>query len=465
MPNTYLSKTYSGNGNLKKGTISVWVKFGDTGASADSAIFGTGNTSNDSDFTMLTVNGNGISGIVTRNVMFVLRKSGGTVYEATSNLLVKDTSAWYHIVARYDTTLSTPNCDIYVNGEEVTYETNNWSSLSQNTDTYLGGTNYAHFIGRGCANANQHNYHDGLMTHLHYCDGYYYGPDSFGSTDATTGEWKINTSPSVSYGTNGFFTLKNNAGTTDQSPNSNTYAVAGGTILSVLDNPSNNFATWNPNLAMNSTMSLANGNTSATTASNYAAGASNVWFSTLGMSSGKFYCEMKLSAASANQGEMVGVGYDLSKFQQGSTVNAYNIGYISEGWSYMGAEGKVKNNNSDVLTGMPTWGTNDIVCIAIDLDNYKLYFRKNGDAWINSGNPESGATGTGAVSLTSGKTYFFACSDASSGNTYTYQANFGNGFFGTTAVASAGTNASNLGTFEYDVPSGYTALCTKGLNL
>ena len=122
MPNTYLSKTYSGNGNLKKGTISVWVKFGDTGASADSAIFGTGNTSNDSDFTMLTVNGNGISGIVTRNVMFVLRKSGGTVYEATSNLLIRDTSAWYHIVARYDTTLSTPNCDIYVNGEEVTYE-------------------------------------------------------------------------------------------------------------------------------------------------------------------------------------------------------------------------------------------------------------------------------------------------------------------------------------------------------
>ena len=73
--------------------------------------------------------------------------------------------------------------------------------------------------------------------------------------------------------------------------------------------------------------------------------------------------------------------------------------------------------------------------------------------------------GTGAISLTSGKTYFFACSDASLSNTYTYQANFGNGFFGTTAVASAGTNASNLGTFEYDVPSGYTALCTKGLNL
>ena len=41
--------------------------------------------------------------------------------------------------------------------------------------------------------------------------------------------------------------------------------------------------------------------------------------------------------------------------------------------------------------------------------------------------------------------------------------NFGNGYFGTTAVSSAGTNAG-IGTFEYDVPSGYKALCTKNIN-
>jgi hypothetical protein len=51
-------------------------------------------------------------------------------------------------------------------------------------------------------------------------------------------------------------------------------------------------------------------------------------------------------------------------------------------------------------------------------------------------------------------------------NTYVhYETNFGNGYFGTTAVASAGTNASGIGIFEYDVPTGYTALSTKGLNL
>ena len=42
--------------------------------------------------------------------------------------------------------------------------------------------------------------------------------------------------------------------------------------------------------------------------------------------------------------------------------------------------------------------------------------------------------------------------------------NFGNGYFGTTAITSAGTNASGNGDFEYDVPTGFTALCTKGLN-
>ena len=45
------------------------------------------------------------------------------------------------------------------------------------------------------------------------------------------------------------------------------------------------------------------------------------------------------------------------------------------------------------------------------------------------------------------------------------QYNFGNGYFASTAVSSAGTNASGNGIFEYDVPTGFTALSTKGLNL
>ena len=451
MASTYLQKVPSSVGSTTTATFSFWVKIGGT---ATQAIYTVHDGS--AQFDIFVRNSIGL-------VDFYGYNGSSFDFRLHTSRKLRDHNAWYHIVCKVDLTNSTQTdrAILYINGvRETAFSIETYPSnasataiFSKNSTTTIGAT---HTGGSDF---------DGVLSHFHFCDGYAYDASTFGSTDATTGEWKINTNPNVQYGTNGFFLFKDNASTTDQSGQGNNWSVTAGTLTKTEDCPNNVFATWNKNLAMNSTMSLANGNTSATTASNYSNGASNVWFSTLGMSSGKFYCEMKLSAASANQGEMVGVGYDLSKFQQGGTVSAYNIGYISEGWSYMGAEGKIKNNNSDVLTGMPTWGTNDIVCMAIDLDNYKLYFRKNGDAWINSGNPESGATGTGAVSLTSGKTYFFACSDASSGNTYTYQANFGNGFFGTTAVSSAGTNASNNGIFEYDVPAGYTALSTKGLNL
>jgi hypothetical protein len=99
----------------------------------------------------------------------------------------------------------------------------------------------------------------------------------------------------------------------------------------------------------------------------------------------------------------------------------------------------------------------------MDKTNSKIYFRKNDDAWINSGDPTSGATGTGAFTLPATTTVFpGACMYITSG-TGTWDINYGNGYFGTTAISSAGTNASNIGIFEYDVPTGYTALSTKGL--
>ena len=84
--------------------------------------------------------------------------------------------------------------------------------------------------------------------------------------------------------------------------------------------------------------------------------------------------------------------------------------------------------------------------------------------WINSGDPTSGSSGTGGYAVTADKTYFTITSDNTSGSDQqTYEFNFGNGYFGTTAVSSAGTNAG-IGTFEYNVPSGYKALCTKNIN-
>ena len=456
MASTYLSKTPSGSGNRKTWTWSGWIKRSTLGS--EQSFFGAYADTNN--FVAAQFDSDDTLNITYKHI----NASGGSLSTQTkrkiTNRVFRDVSSWYHIVIKFDA--ANTNCDIYVNGtEETSFSVN---EEPENRDYAVNHTNI-HYLGgfptsaTGIADTKL----DGLMSHVHLCDGQAYNASNFGSTDSTTGEWTPNPAPSVTYGTNGYFLLKDSGTVTDASGQGNNYTVAAGTLTNTLDCPDNNFATWNASLAMNSTMVLTNGATTGKTATNYAAGASNTWWSSLGMSSGKYYCEIKMSAATANQGEVLGVGYDLSKHQQGSTVNAYHLGYISEGWAYFGAEGKVKSNNSDVLTGLATWTTNDIIGIAIDMDNNKLYFSKNG-TFVNSGDPTSGSTGTGAVSLTANKTYFFGCSDASMSNTNTFQANFGNGYFGTTAVSSAGTNASGFGTFEYDVPTGYTALCTKGLN-
>ena len=105
----------------------------------------------------------------------------------------------------------------------------------------------------------------------------------------------------------------------------------------------------------------------------------------------------------------------------------------------------------------------DIVGVAMDLDNSKLYFSLNG-VFQGSGDPTSGASGTNAAfTLASGANYTAACR-LRNGTQVGF--NFGNGqYSGSSVVASEGTNASGNGKFEYDVPTGYTALSTKGLNL
>ena len=84
--------------------------------------------------------------------------------------------------------------------------------------------------------------------------------------------------------------------------------------------------------------------------------------------------------------------------------------------------------------------------------------------------PTSGGSGTGGVAILAGKGYVNGFTThrgggSSGADKSMLKMNFGNGYFQQTAVASAGTNASNNGIFEYDVPAGYTALSTKGLNL
>ena len=163
------------------------------------------------------------------------------------------------------------------------------------------------------------------------------------------------------------------------------------------------------------------------------------------------------------------VGFAIDKVSLASilsvVVTSWGVCFSSQA---LIARTKRNNNTTSAYSGV-AWNSGDIIGIAVDLDNNYIYFSRNG-SWINSGDPTSGSSGTNsAFSLGTPSTgfYYFGVNDAdnagSSANTY--QANFGNGHFGTTAVSSAGTNASGNGIFEYDTPTGYTALSTKGLNL
>jgi len=110
-----------------------------------------------------------------------------------------------------------------------------------------------------------------------------------------------------------------------------------------------------------------------------------------------------------------------------------------------------------------SYGVDDIMGIAIDIDNEAVYFAKNGTYEVNS-DPTSGSSKTGAVTLpNSNSLYFFAVAayKGGSANSGTAQVNFGGG--SVDAISSGNQDADGFGNFEYAVPSGYFALCTKNL--
>ncbi len=447
MASTYLQRSISSAGSLTTWTFSAWVKLSEA-TSQNCAIFSQG-SSGDNVTSIFFNHDNGAHRLEWRQYQssYTARK--------TTNRAFSDKSGWYHIVCQWDSTNGTAGdrMKIYINGERETSFSNS-TDPSSSLSSIINSTTGTMHIGTYWNTSS--NLFNGCMSHVHFVDGSALAPTVFGETDSTTGEWKIKTSPSYTAGTNGFFILKDGNSVTDQSVNSNNFTVGGGTLTKTEDCPSNVFATLNPLVNIGTTTTYSQGNNTVSTSNaNY-----KVSPSTLAVSSGKWYMEFKaVSGSFGSVDASVGIIQTDTAFSTASqNLNAYPNGY-----SY-GSLGKVRQyNNSDIYTAS-TYADGDIVGIALDMDNNKLYFHKNG-TYQNSGVPTSGSTGTGAVSITSGKEYYIACSTIASGGTKVFSANFGNGYFGTTAVSSAGTNASGIGIFEYDVPANYTSLSTKGLNL
>ena len=423
-------------GNQKTWTFSAWIKRSKLGG--NSYLFNQGSSS--SNFVGIYFG--------TPDDLRVYNEvsSNQTLYFRT-NRLFRDTSAWYHIVVKCDTTQSTEadRFKIYINGvQETSFYTSAYPA--QNSDTNMGEANRQRIGVYHPAGNSPNSYWDGSMSHIHFTDGYAYDTSAFGSTDSTTGEWKINTSPSVTYGTNGFFILKDGNSGTDQSGQSNTFSISG-SLTKTEDCPSNVFATLNPLYTFDASLTYTKGNTVVADSGGADSWTTRYAISSLGMTTGKYYAETKIANIGSNQMYAMGIISDPSA----NAVNS-SLGYLSNAYGYYTADGRIISGSSDLQTGIGTATTNDIVGCAFDATNGTMQLYKNGSA-----------IGSQVTGISVGdRTWHFVSDFYSTGK---IAWNFGNGYFEETAVSSAGANASGNGIFEYDVPTGYTALSTKGLNL
>jgi len=374
-----------------------------------------------------------------------------------SNRTFKDVSAWYHFVYIYDSTqaISTERVRFYVNGvRETSFSTAAYPSL--NATSYFN-TNTTHYIGGANSSASRLT---SYLAEIHFLDGYAYGPEYFGEFKEDTDIWTP-IEYTGSYGTNGFKIDGRDSSDLgdDESGNGNDYASTNFSADDqVLDSPTNNFSVMNPLANYYVQHTYANGNleeTTSTSSSYYSYSINNI-----GMSSGKWYVEVLFSGSATAQ-MLVGIS---DREGQGGT---HYLGSQSYEYSYYNLNGKSINGGTQSSYGN-TFTQNDIIGIALDLDNSKLYFSKNG-TFQNSGVPTSGSTGTGAISITAvGSTqngfYFFGAGDYSSSYATTYIWNFGQeGTFSGNVSAGNNKDSRGIGNFKYSVPSGYLALCTKNL--
>mgnify|MGYP003642663584 CR=1 FL=1 len=431
MANTYLSRTFSNATNRKKWTISLWLKRG--AISGDLPI-----VSGDSSV-------NKIHFLNSNNTLDIVQWSGSYQYRLRTSRVFRDTSAWYHLVIAVDTTLNTADnrVRLYVNGVEETSFADR-TNPSQNFDTSWNDSN-VNLIGKEGS-----NYFDGSMSHFHFIDGTAYNATAFGETDATTGEWVGKTSPSVTYGTNGFFILKDGNGITDQSGEGNDFTLGGGTLTDLKDNPDNVFATLNPLNQPHSDYVLTQGNNTITLGGGTEKKAGSA---TIGVASGKFYWEVKLLSQSAETYCTIGIS-GASNLESG-TAGSQSTDYL-----YRGQNGTLKNNGGSTSYGA-TWGVGNIIGVALDCTSAQntLTFYKDGASQGAINITSVASTPNGVYLPTSGK-------EASA--TPVFNFNFGNGYFGTTAITTNSGNgysgAEGASKFNYTVPSGYSALTTKGLN-
>jgi len=370
----------------------------------------------------------------------------------------RDPSAWLHMLVVFDTTQSTEGnrVKIYINGTQVT----SWSTSTypdQNTDMLFGTANL-NIIG----SAGSGNFFGGYLAEMCYCDGQSLTPTSFGEFDEDSGIWKPIDVSGLTFGTNGFYLDFEASGNLGNDANGGTDLTETNLAAAdqATDTPTNNFATLNPTWrsGFDNDGTFSEGNCKRTFTSNNTD--RGYGFSTMGVTAGKWYWEIKIpTVARASMG--VGDANAIAGFTQ-----VYYDETPSKGMQ-VGNGGSI-NENDTSTSYASSLSDDDIVMFALDMDNHRCYYGING-TWQDSGDPTSGATGTGDMTtqisdqthINTGEFIFPFCFDASTSGQSDFEWNFGG--CPAFAISSGNADGNGFGNFEYAPPSGYLALCTKNL--
>tara|TARA_Y100001937_G_scaffold91843_1_gene124328 strand:- start:33 stop:1424 length:1392 start_codon:yes stop_codon:yes gene_type:complete len=420
-------------GNRKTFTISCWVKR--SSLSSNHAVVSASTTNNFND-KIIGFRGD-TDGIEVNNVA-----SGSDAIQIITNRKFRDTSAWYHIVVAIDTTQSSlaNGVKFYVNGVRDT-DFDGTPVYNQNATFEIGRNGSTTAIGMMQVNTTQ--FFDGYLAEFFFIDGQQLDPTSFGKFN-DNGVW-IPKDYTGTYGNNGFRLEFKQTGTSanssgmgaDTSGNDQHFTPTNLAATDVTtDTCTNNFNTLNFNAnAMGGTLSEGNLKCVGVNA------VDKHVFGTFSLTKGKWYFEIKATDRNARGSVWVS-----------DTDHEAVIGTNYAGVSMHSGATPTSGTSNSNLDQAPTDG--DIVCYAVDLDNGQVWFSRNA-------NIDTSGTANVTGLATSGLDRDYRISQRETGNpASTFEHNYGNAPY---AISSGNSDADGFGNFEYAVPSGYFALCTKNL--
>lgn len=386
----YLYWTPGGAGDSRRVySVSFWMKFDDPSLSSSKYPMSAGSDGNNEESFALR------SGT---NKMRYRGDTGGatwTEYLTTQDFV--DPTGWVHYaMIRNENTVTQ-----YVNGVAISaYDT---STAPTSDDGYFGHT-VQHRIGEERGGGQTYT---GLLAEVIYLDNTEASITDFGVFDEATGEWVPIDPSGLSFGSNGFwldFADSSNLGN-DVSGNNNDFTTSGlGTDHRVLDVPTDdadnnagNLAHFDPLLpaSLKDSPTLAEGNMKMTGIGNTQN--HGTIFTIPLPDSGKFYIPLRMLTATNSGG--TGNTYSLAVSNPGVDLSGVNINDLAGAWGVSHDVSRFLNTNgtrSDSASTSLSRSVNDVVELAIDIDNDKMWMGEDG-TWFGSdvdtgdGNPATGA--------------------------------------------------------------------------